>query len=56
MMTGPANAHSARSHPPGEGELTAQLISAAVDSPEHLSQEEVDRILGVRPGQDEDRA
>lgn len=34
----------------GEGELTAQLITAAQDADGPLTQEEVDRILGVQPG------
>lgn len=32
-----------------EVELTANLIVAANQSPEHLSAGEIDRILGVRP-------
>ena len=31
----------------GEVELTTNLIIAASESEEHLSQEEIDRILGV---------
>jgi hypothetical protein len=31
----------------GEVELTTNLIIAASESDEHLSQEEIDRILGV---------
>jgi len=33
----------------GEVELTTNLIIAASESEEHLSQEEIDRILGVTP-------
>ncbi|HEU4512549.1 MAG TPA: hypothetical protein VFR87_05545 [Nocardioidaceae bacterium] len=55
-MTGPSNTNGPRSRPPGESELTAQLITAAGDAAGHLSQEEVDRILGVRPQKDEDEA
>lgn len=32
-----------------EVELTTNLIVAASESDEHLSAEEIDRILGVRP-------
>ena len=42
----------------GEVELTTNLIIAASESEEHLSQEEIDRILGVdapRPGPPEPR-
>jgi hypothetical protein len=34
----------------GEVELTTNLIIAASESEEHLSQEEIDRILGVDAG------
>lgn len=51
-MTGP---NDTRDRPPGESELTARLITAAGDAPGPLSQEEVDRILGVRP-EDDDQA
>jgi hypothetical protein len=37
----------------GEGELTADLITAATRCDGPLSQEQVDEILGVQPG-DED--
>ena len=33
----------------GEVELTTTLIIAASESDEHLSQEEIDRLLGVLP-------
>ncbi len=33
----------------GEVELTTTLIIAASESDEHLSQEQIDRILGVTP-------
>jgi hypothetical protein len=33
----------------GEVELTTTLIIAASESEEHLSQEEIDRLLGVTP-------
>ena len=33
----------------GEVELTTTLIIAASESEEHLSQEEIDRLLGVVP-------
>ena len=33
----------------GEVELTTNLIIAASESDEHLTQEEIDRILGVVP-------
>ena len=33
----------------GEVELTTTLIIAASESDEHLSQDEIDRILGVAP-------
>ncbi|WKN48088.1 hypothetical protein [Nocardioides sp. Arc9.136] len=33
----------------GEVELTTNLIIAASESEEHLSNEEIDRILGVTP-------
>ncbi|MDN4174477.1 hypothetical protein QWY28_16070 [Nocardioides sp. SOB77] len=33
----------------GEVELTTNLIIAASESDEHLSDEEIDRILGVAP-------
>jgi hypothetical protein len=35
----------------GEVELTTNLIIAASESDEHLSAEEIDRILGVAPPQ-----
>jgi hypothetical protein len=35
----------------GEVELTTNLIIAASESDEHLTQEEIDRILGVVPQQ-----
>ena len=41
----PDDHHTRRTR--GESELTAQLITAASSSPEPLSQEEVDEILGV---------
>jgi hypothetical protein len=33
----------------GEGELTAELITAAKEAPGPLSQQEIDSILGVDP-------
>jgi hypothetical protein len=33
----------------GEVELTTTLIIAASEAEEHLSQEEIDRLLGVTP-------
>ena len=33
----------------GEVELTTTLIIAATESDEHLSQEEIDKLLGVTP-------
>lgn len=33
--------------PRGEEQLTAELIQAAQNAPERLSQQDVDRILGV---------
>ena len=33
----------------GEVELTTTLIIAASESDEHLSQEEIDRLLGITP-------
>ena len=33
----------------GEVELTTTLIIAASESDEHLSQDEIDRLLGVSP-------
>ena len=33
----------------GEVELTTTLIIAASESDDHLSQEEIDRLLGVTP-------
>jgi hypothetical protein len=33
----------------GEVELTTNLIIAASEADEHLTTEEIDRILGVRP-------
>lgn len=36
----------------GEVELTTNLIIAASESDEHLSQGEIDAILGVAPGDD----
>ncbi|HEX6876180.1 MAG TPA: hypothetical protein VF165_11030 [Nocardioidaceae bacterium] len=33
----------------GEGELTAELITAAQEAQEPLSQQEIDSILGVDP-------
>jgi hypothetical protein len=33
----------------GEVELTTNLIIAASESEDHLSSDEIDRILGVRP-------
>lgn len=33
----------------GEVELTTTLIIAASESDEHLTQEEIDRLLGVTP-------
>jgi hypothetical protein len=38
----------------GEVELTTTLIIAASESEEHLSQEEIDRILGVTPRKPQD--
>lgn len=38
----------------GEGELTAQLITAAGKAADRLSQEEIDEILGVRGAEDGD--
>ena len=35
----------------GEVELTTTLIIAASESDDHLSQEEIDRLLGVSPAQ-----
>ncbi len=37
----------------GEVELTTTLIIAASESEDHLSQEEIDRLLGVKPRQPE---
>jgi hypothetical protein len=37
----------------GEVELTTALIIAASESDEHLTQEEIDRLLGVSPGSDD---
>ena len=37
-----------------EVELTTNLIIAASESEEHLSQEEIDRILGVTPRKPQD--
>jgi hypothetical protein len=34
----------------GEVELTTNLIIAASEADEHLSTDEIDRILGVSPG------
>ncbi len=45
-----ASTHTGRLR--GEGELTAQLITAAQDAEGHLTQDEVDRILGVEPRSD----
>ena len=39
----------------GEVELTTTLIIAASESDEHLSQEEIDRLLGVVPKPPEPR-
>lgn len=36
----------------GEVELTTNLIIAASEADERLSDEEIDRILGVSPGRD----
>lgn len=36
----------------GEVELTTSLIIAASESDEHLSQEEIDRLLGIEPKPD----
>ncbi|MBC9735368.1 hypothetical protein [Nocardioides marmotae] len=38
----------------GEVELTTNLIIAASESDEHLSDEEIDRILGVTPQRRQD--
>jgi hypothetical protein len=38
----------------GEVELTTTLIIAASESEEHLSQEEIDRLLGVTPRKPQD--
>ena len=39
----------------GEVELTTTLIIAASEADEHLSQEEIDRLLGVTPRPPEQR-
>jgi hypothetical protein len=38
----------------GEVELTTTLIIAASESEDHLSQEEIDRLLGVTPRKPQD--
>ncbi|MBC2931679.1 hypothetical protein [Nocardioides sp. zg-1228] len=38
----------------GEVELTTTLIIAASEADEHLSQDEIDRILGVTPRKPQD--
>ena len=38
----------------GEVELTTTLIIAASESDDHLSQEEIDRLLGVNPRKPQD--
>jgi hypothetical protein len=38
----------------GEVELTTTLIIAASESDDHLSQEEIDRLLGVSPRKPQD--
>ena len=38
----------------GEVELTTTLIIAASESDEHLSREEIDRLLGVTPRKPQD--
>ena len=38
----------------GEVELTTTLIIAASESEDHLSQEEIDRLLGVKPRRPEE--
>jgi hypothetical protein len=40
----------------GEVELTTTLIIAASEADEHLSQEEIDRLLGVTPRPPEQRS
>ena len=54
-MTGSTRANGSRNRPPGESELTAQLITAAGTSPGPLSHEEVDEILGVHPDEADDQ-
>ena len=39
----------------GEVELTTTLIIAASEADEHLSQEEIDRLLGITPRPPEQR-
>ncbi len=46
-MTGHSTPDESRRRLKGEGELTAQLITAATEAPEHLSQDKIDDILGV---------
>ena len=41
--------------PLGEVELTTTLIIAASEADEHLSQDEIDRLLGVTPRPPEQR-
>jgi hypothetical protein len=38
----------------GEVELTTTLIIAASESDDHLSQQEIDRLLGVNPRKPQD--
>ena len=53
-MNGDRTPDESRGRLKGEGELTAQLITAASAAGDRLSQEEIDAILGVRGTEDSD--
>lgn len=51
-MTADSTPDESRRRLKGEGELTAQLIAAANETGDRLSQDQIDRILGVEDGED----
>lgn len=53
-MNGDSTPDESRRRLKGEGELTAQLITAASAAGDRLTQEEIDEILGVSRAEDGD--
>lgn len=53
-MNGDSTPDESRRRLKGEGELTAQLITAASAAGGRLSQEQIDEILGVGGAEDDD--